>query len=131
MAVRALSRLEPLIGAERSGELRRAAARTSQLLEGKTVWNVSSTAAGGGVAEMLQVLVGYTLDADVDIRWLVMSADAEFFSITKRIHNRLHGTGGDAGELGPNEAAHYAEITGANCDRRDGPRPARRRGSPP
>ena len=70
--------------------------QTSQLFEGKTVWNVSSTAAGGGVAEMLQVLVGYTLDADIDIRWLVMSADPEFFSITKRIHNRLHGAAGDA-----------------------------------
>ena len=97
MAVRALSRLEPLIGAERFGELRRAAARTSQLLEGKTVWNVSSTAAGGGVAEMLQALVGYTLDAGIDIRWLVMGGDPEFFSITKRIHNRLHGAAGDTG----------------------------------
>jgi trehalose synthase len=114
VAVRALSRLAPLIGAERYGELRRAAARTSQLFEGKTVWNVSSTAAGGGVAEMLQVLVGYTLDADIDIRWLVMSADPEFFSITKRIHNRVHGTAGDNGELGPNETAHYAAITAAN-----------------
>ncbi len=80
VAVRSLSRLEPLIGAERYGELRRAAAQTSQLFEERTVWNVSSTAAGGGVAEMLQVLVGYTLDADIDIRWLVMSADPEFFS---------------------------------------------------
>jgi trehalose synthase len=114
VATRPLSRLEPLIGEERFEELRRAAFQTSQLFEGKTVWNVSSTAAGGGVAEMLQVLVGYTLDAGVDIRWLVMSADAEFFSITKRIHNRLHGTAGDSGELGPNETAHYAEITAAN-----------------
>ena len=114
MAVRALSRLEPLIGEKRYRELRLAAFRTSQLFEGKTVWNVSSTAAGGGVAEMLQVLVGYTLDADIDIRWLVMGADPEFFSITKRIHNRLHGTAGDTGELGPNEAAHYEAITAAN-----------------
>ncbi len=114
VATRPLSRLEPLIGAKRFEELRRAGFQTSQLFEGKTVWNVSSTAAGGGVAEMLQVLVGYTLDADVDIRWLVMSADTEFFSITKRIHNRLHGTAGDSGELGPNETTHYAEITAAN-----------------
>lgn len=114
VAVRSLSLLEPLIGAERYGELGRAAAQTSQQLEGKTVWNVSSTAAGGGVAEMLQVLVGYTLDADIDIRWLVMSADPEFFSITKRIHNRLHGAAGDGGGLGRNETAHYAEITAAN-----------------
>ncbi len=114
VAVRALSRLEPLIGVERFTALRLAAAQASRRLEGMTFWNLSSTAAGGGVAELLQVLVGYTLDANIDIRWLVMSGDAEFFSITKRIHNRLHGTAGDAGELGPNEAAHYADIMAAN-----------------
>ena len=113
--VRALSRLESLIGVDRFMELRLAADRASQRLEGKTVWNVSSTAAGGGVAEMLQVLVGYTLDATIDIRWLVMSGDTEFFSITKRIHNRLHGVVGDPGELGPNETAHYTDITAANA----------------
>ncbi len=117
VAVRALSRFEPLIGADRFADLRRAAALTRQRLEGRTIWNVSSTAAGGGVAEMLQVLVGYTLDADIDIRWLVMSADPEFFSITKRIHNRLHGAAGDTGGLGANETAHYEEITAANSKR--------------
>ncbi len=113
--VRALSRLEPLIGADRYVELREAATQASELLQGLTVWNVSSTAAGGGVAEMLQVLVGYTLDANIDIRWLVMSGDPEFFSITKRIHNRLHGAAGDAGELSANEKAHYLEISAANA----------------
>ena len=59
---------------------------------GRTIWNVNSTAAGGGVAEMLQVLVGYTLrEPGVDIRWLVIAGDAEFFAVTKRLHNRLHG----------------------------------------
>ena len=76
--VRALSKFESLIGAERYGLLRQATALASQLRE-TTVWNVSSTAAGGGVAEMLEVLVGYTLDAGVDIRWVVMSGDADFF----------------------------------------------------
>ena len=117
VAVRALSRFEPLIGADRFADLRRAAALTRQRLGGRTIWNVSSTAAGGGVAEMLEVLVGYTLDADIDIRWLVMSADPEFFSITKRIHNRLHGAAGDTGGLGANETAHYEEITAANSKR--------------
>jgi trehalose synthase len=115
VSVRALSQFEPLIGVERYGELRRAAAQARQSLEGTTVWNVSSTAAGGGVAEMLQVLVGYTLDANVDIRWLVISGDPEFFSITKRIHNRLHGVAGGAGELSVDEAAHYRDITTANA----------------
>jgi trehalose synthase len=79
------------------------------------VWNVSSTAEGGGVAEMLQVLLGYTLDAGFDVHWLVMTGDPEFFAITKRIHNRLHGAAGDAGALGPSEAAHYSEVTAANA----------------
>jgi len=107
--------LEPLIGAQRYEELQEAAAAASRELRGKTVWNVSSTAAGGGVAEMLQVLVGYTLDAGIAIRWLVMSADAEFFTVTKRIHNRLHGAPGDGGELGPRETTHYSDVTAANA----------------
>jgi trehalose synthase len=112
--VRALSKFESLIGAERYGLLRQATALASQLRE-TTVWNVSSTAAGGGVAEMLEVLVGYTLDAGVDIRWVVMSGDADFFRVTKRIHNRLHGAAGDAGELGPSESAHYVDVTATNA----------------
>jgi len=34
--------------------------------------------------------------------------------ITKRIHNRLHGTEGDEGRLGPAEADHYVKVTAAN-----------------
>jgi trehalose synthase len=113
--VRALSWLESLIGPERYRALRGAAASASENLRGRTVWNVSSTSAGGGVAEMLQVLIGYTLDAGIDSRWLVMSGDPEFFAITKRIHNRLHGVTGDSGDLGRLEADHYADVTAANA----------------
>ncbi|MGO9344091.1 MAG: glycosyltransferase, partial [Acidimicrobiales bacterium] len=113
--VRALSSLEPIIGQERYGELRRVAEVARRELVGKTVWNVSSTAAGGGVAEMLQVLIGYTRDAGVDTRWLVIKGDAEFFAITKRIHNRLHGVAGDGGGLGVSEAAHYTDVNIANA----------------
>jgi len=112
---RALVNLKPLIGSERYGDLLRVAGATRESLEGRVVWNISSTAQGGGVAEMLHVLVGYTLDAGLDVRWLVMSGDPEFFVITKRIHNRLHGTAGDGGGLGVNEAAHYSRVTEANA----------------
>lgn len=93
----------------------RAAAATRGNLRGRTVWNVSSTAEGGGVAEMLQVLVGYTLDAGLDVHWLVMSGDPEFFTVTKRIHNRLHGAAGDEGDLGVDEKAHYSRVCEANA----------------
>ena len=65
-----------------------------RLLDGHTLWNVNSTASGGGVAEMLAVLVGYTSGAGLDVRWLVTQGDDEFFAITKRIHNRIHGAKG-------------------------------------
>ena len=115
VAERPLARLEPLIGEERFRELRSGAGRTIEVLGGSTVWNVSSTAAGGGVAEMLQVLIGYSLDAGIDSRWLVMAADPEFFTITKRIHNRLHGSAGDSGPLGAAEQARYQEVADANA----------------
>ena len=112
--IRSIARFEPLVGATRYSDLRVAAVLAAQRLEGLTVWNVNSTAAGGGVAEMLQVLVGYIQDTGIDIRWLVMAGDGEFFSITKRIHNRLHGVVGDAGDLGPDEANYYQRVNDSN-----------------
>jgi trehalose synthase len=64
---------------------------------------------------MLHLLVGYANGADVATRWVVIGADPDFFTITKRLHNRLHGAAGDDGELGRNEVGHYAEILQANA----------------
>jgi len=109
-----VSRLEPVIGAARLAELLRAAGKVRKLLAGRIVWNVNSTAAGGGVAEMLQVLVGYVQDLDIPIGWLVISGDAGFFAITKRLHNQLHGSQ-SGGPLGAAEAGHYAQMLAANA----------------
>jgi trehalose synthase len=111
----ALARLRPLIGDARFGELEVAASRTSEIMRGTTVWNVNSTATGGGVAEMLQVLVGYIHDAGVDARWLVIHGDDAFFAVTKRIHNRVHGVAGDDGELGPAEHRVFERAAAANA----------------
>jgi trehalose synthase len=67
-------------------------------LRGHTVWNVNTTAAGGGVAEMLQSLVAYARGVGADVRWAVITPPpgiGEFFAVTKRIHNMLHGYPGD------------------------------------
>ena len=109
-----VSRLEPVIGASRYVQLARAAGQVRQVLAGRAVWNVNSTAAGGGVAEMLQVLVGYVQDLDIPTGWLVISGDAEFFAITKRLHNQIHGTVSGA-PLGAAEAGHYAQMLAANA----------------
>ncbi len=68
-------------------------------LHGTSVINVSSTAAGGGVAEMLHVLLGYIRGVGVDARWIVIDGTPEFFEVTKRLHNHLYGTAGDGGQL--------------------------------
>ena len=65
---------------------------------------------------MLQVLVGYTKDLAIDIRWLVIDGDAEFFRITKRLHNRIHGQPGDGGPSGRRSSRHVGEVMAANAD---------------
>ena len=102
-----LERLDPLLTPERVERLRAYVAAARGLLDGRTVWNVNSTARGGGVAEMLHTLVAYAAGAGVDTRWLVVDGDQAFFDVTKRIHNRLHGVRGDAGRLDAAARATY------------------------
>src|SRR3546814_10404387 len=70
-------------------------------LSGRTVWMISSTRQGGGVAEGLPRIVSLLRQVGVRTEWLVIdSPDARFFRVTKWIHNQLHGVGapGRAGE---------------------------------
>jgi trehalose synthase len=107
-------RFRELLG-ERYEELEAAVDRAGEVLGGRAVWHLNSTARGGGVAELLQSLLAYARGAGVDARWSVIDGDADFFAITKRIHNRLHGWPGDGGDLGPAERAHYEETLEANA----------------
>jgi trehalose synthase len=91
-------------------------ARGRELLQSRTFWNINSTARGGGVAEMLRSLLGYTRGAGLDTRWVTITGDSEFFRITKRLHNRLHGHEGDGGPLGEAERAAYEQCCSANAD---------------
>jgi trehalose synthase len=85
-----------------------------ELLEGRRVWNINSTALGGGVAEMLRSLLAYARGMGLDIRWAVIEGNNEFFRVTKRIHNHLHGYAGDGGELGEAEKRVYDAVTDLN-----------------
>jgi len=60
-------------------------------LRGRRVQNVNSTAVGGGVAEILNRLVPLLREVGVDAWWDVMRGGEEFFAVTKRLHNALHG----------------------------------------
>jgi trehalose synthase len=108
--------LEPVIGARRYVQLLTAATRLRETLGRQTIWNVNSAAVGGGVAEMLSVLVGYAAGLDIPVRWAVIGGDPDFFAITKRLHNQIHGQVGDAGPVGRADAVHYEKVLAANAD---------------
>lgn len=61
-------------------------------LNGRRVWMVNSTARGGGVAEMLPKMIRLLRDLGVSAEWAVLSTRrANFFELTKRLHNMIHG----------------------------------------
>lgn len=100
-------RFERVISSEQYAALLDLIERGQRRLQGRVVWNLNSTARGGGVVELLRPLLGYSRGAGVDARWLVVSGRPEFFELTKRLHNRLHGFSGDGGALGEAERSIY------------------------
>ena len=78
-------------------------------LAGRAIWHVNSTARGGGVAEMLHSLLAYARGVGADARWVVIGGNADFFRVTKRLHNYLHGSSGDGGGLGEAEREVYEQ----------------------
>jgi trehalose synthase len=80
--------------AEAVRELRVEASMLVPPLRGRKIWMLNSTARGGGVAEMLPRMVALLEELDLAVEWVVMDADRrEFFQLTKRLHNLIHGEG--------------------------------------
>jgi trehalose synthase len=84
--------------------------------QGITIFNVNSTAYGGGVAEMLRSLLAYICGAGLEARWAVVPASPEFFRVTKRIHNHLHGAPGDGGALDDDARRTYEDELRESAD---------------
>jgi trehalose synthase len=111
-----LRRFVPLLGEAPVRQAEEVAAAMRCRFAGRVIWNINSTARGGGVAEMLPSLLAYTRGAGIDARWLVISGTTAFFHITKRLHHALHGSTGDGSRLGPAERAVYEAVLAANAD---------------
>ncbi len=78
---------EPIVGRSYIEELRMLGDR----LSGKVIQAINSTYFGGGVAEILSHLVPLLNQLGVDARWNVIQGSNEFFEVTKKFHNALHG----------------------------------------
>ncbi|MBL7068932.1 MAG: glycosyltransferase [Candidatus Omnitrophica bacterium] len=77
----------PIVGRDNIDELRLIAEK----LKGKTIQNINSTAVGGGVAEILSRIVPLLNNLGVVTKWDVIKGGTDFFQVTKKIHNALHG----------------------------------------
>ena len=109
-----------MIGPARTRELADVIRGATHMLGARTVININSTAVGGGVAELLETLLGYARGGGVATRWFVVEGDPAFFDVTKRIHNGLYGSPGDGGPLGAAETEAYERTLRANARTADG-----------
>jgi trehalose synthase len=88
-----LERYRDVVGDDAVAEIRDLARE----LRGLRVLEISSTATGGGVAELLSSLVPLERDVGLEAEWWVITGGGTFFEITKRIHNGLQGMPVDLG----------------------------------
>jgi trehalose synthase len=78
---------EPLVGTETVDRIRQKAAK----LKGLRVAHFNSTYYGGGVAETISSLTLLMNSLGLRTEWRVIQGTADFFSITKKMHNALQG----------------------------------------
>jgi trehalose synthase len=101
---------EPLVGAEAIERILKKAERLSDL----HIVNVSSTYYGGGVAELLSSLTLLMNQAGIRTGWRVIEGRPDFFSVTKKMHNALHGA---ELELTEQKIRIYEEVAYENAVR--------------
>lgn len=82
-------------------------------LRGLRVLELSSTATGGGVAEVLSSSVPLERDLGIDSEWSLIAGDGHFFEITKKIHNGLQGM---PGEISVEEREEYLRQNEATAE---------------
>jgi trehalose synthase len=106
---KSLERYRPIVGDDLVAEIRDVA----HDLRGLRVMELSATATGGGVAEMLSSLVPLQRDVGLEVEWELITADAAFFELTKKLHNGLQGM--DV-ELGEAELSDYLAHNEAHAE---------------
>jgi len=81
----------PIVGESALEDLRLLAAK----LQGKSILHINSTSVGGGVAEILNRMNPLLQQLGVNSAWKVIKGGEQFFEVTKKFHNALHGKAAD------------------------------------
>lgn len=82
-------------------------------LQQRKIWMINSTEYGGGVAEMMPRMISMLRQLGLDADWLVMETkEQEFFSLTKNVHNLIHGQSGP--QITPEQVALYEQVNKEN-----------------
>ncbi len=100
---------EPIVGRSCLEELRVLAGE----LSGKIIQIINSTFVGGGVAEILEHMVPLLNQLGVDARWDVINGSEEFFEVTKKFHNAIHGK---KEKISPEDFALFSEVSERNLE---------------
>lgn len=99
----------PIVGQSVIDDLRLLAER----LKGKVIQHINSTSVGGGVAEILNCMVPLLRQLGVDTRWDLIKGGEQFFEVTKKFHNALHGR---ATEINPPDFTIFMETSQKNIE---------------
>lgn len=87
-----------------------------QNMSGYKIYEINSTATGGGVVELLRSQIPLMLGLGIDVHWLVLPPDKRFFTITKQLHNALQG-GRDRLPEDLEYYDHYTQAVAASLPR--------------
>ncbi len=99
----------PIVGRSTIEELRELAER----LSGKVIQNINSTFTGGGVAEILTRMVPLLNQLGVDAQWTIIKGQKDFFDVTKKFHNALHGRNED---ISSEDFSLFLEVNRKNIE---------------
>src|SRR5437762_13225015 len=77
----------PIVGQQAVDELRLLGSH----LQGRVMRHISSTAVGGGAAEILHRMVPYFRELGIDAKWDVVKGNTDFSTVTRKLHASLQG----------------------------------------
>lgn len=85
----------------------------AERLSGKVIQNVNSTFTGGGVAEILVRMVPLLNQLGVDAQWAIIKGQKDFYDVTKKFHNALHGRKED---ISSEDFSLFLEVSKKNIE---------------